>query len=142
MQLFLLSLLFEMPICLLDSGSCASFLVWRLVRFSDKGRAKHHTTVFLSSGLAILHRTRLLDAVVPWTGSDLTRWSFCRSEKVSFATVAELLDAFEVSKDGRIGADEKIARRAEEIRRALLKVVGSDGVQGADILMENVDENS
>jgi integrator complex subunit 3 len=65
-----------------------------------------------------------------------------RLEKVSFATVAELLDAFEVSKDGRIGADEKIARRAEEIRRALLKVVGSDGVQGADILMENVDENS
>lgn len=61
---------------------------------------------------------------------------------MSFATVTELLDAFQVSKDGRICADEKIARRAEEIRRALLKVVGSDDVQGADILMENVDENS
>lgn len=56
--------------------------------------------------------------------------------------MAELLNAFEVPKDGRIGADEKAALRAGEIRRALLKVVGNGGVQAVDIVVENVGENS
>lgn len=56
--------------------------------------------------------------------------------------MAELLNAFDVPKDGKIGADEKAALRAREIRRVLLKVVGNGGVQAVDILVENVGENS
>lgn len=55
--------------------------------------------------------------------------------------MAELLNAFEDPKDGRIAADEKAALRTGEIRRALLKVMGTGGVQAVDILVEKVGEN-
>lgn len=56
--------------------------------------------------------------------------------------MAAILSAFEDSKDGRIAMDEKATLRAGEIRRALLKVMGSVGVQAVDTLVEKVGENS
>jgi hypothetical protein len=55
--------------------------------------------------------------------------------------MAELLNAFDDPKDGRMAADEKAALRTGEIRRALLKVMGTGGVQAVDILVEKVGEN-
>ena len=63
-------------------------------------------------------------------------------EKVSSATMAVLLSVFEDPKGGKRG-DEKAAFRSGEIRRALLKVMGSDRAsQAVDGLVEKVGENS
>jgi hypothetical protein len=64
------------------------------------------------------------------------------SEKVSSATMVALLDVFEDPKDGKSAADEKAALRTGEIRRALLKFMGTGGLQAVDGLVEKVGENS
>ena len=56
--------------------------------------------------------------------------------------MAALLSVFEDPKDGKRSAEEKAALRTGEIRRALLKVLGSGGVQAVDGLVEKVGENS
>uniref|UniRef100_A0A7I3ZP60 Uncharacterized protein n=1 Tax=Physcomitrium patens TaxID=3218 RepID=A0A7I3ZP60_PHYPA len=55
--------------------------------------------------------------------------------------MAPLLGAFEYSKHDKISMDEKAALRIGEIRRALLKFLGSAEVQAVDTSLENVSEN-
>jgi hypothetical protein len=61
---------------------------------------------------------------------------------MSSATLVALLSVFEDPKYGKSATDEKAALRTGEIRRALLKLLRSGGLQAADSLAEIVDDNS